>query len=322
MKISIDGGALCAKPQSRFGNYIFSINVLRALSEHDKLNHYTVYSFCRKPSGVKLGKNIVYKRLLPKKLWLSIRVSFEEQINRSNFFLALNQATPRTSAKTIAFSHGLSFYYHKKFYPDSYLALIKQLNAMKEKSVKIIVSSSRVKKEMEEVLDVKDKIEVLPYGIPYDFLTHEKSKKEKYFLYVGMDHPIKNIQFLREVFNELKKDKRFFDYKLILVKDSVLNRKKLKLLYQRATGYLSASFYESFNLPVLEALSQDCPVIGLNTAIIPELRDYVNIAKNKNQFVALMKKAALKKTKKIDLKKLRQQFSWKTYIEKLTKIYS
>lgn len=322
MKISIDGGGLCARPESRFGNYVFSMSVLRALSKYDDLNQYTVYSFCQKPVELKLGKNFTYKILLPKKFWLSLRVSLEERFRQSNYFLALNQAIPKTSAKTIAFSHGLSFYYHKKFYPDLYSVLMKQLKMMNDKSVKIIVSSLRVKREMEGLFNIKDKIEIIPYGIPYDFLTSKKDKREKYFLYVGMNHPIKNIAFLNKALNEFKSDRRFSDYKLILVKDSVLSRKKLKVLYQKATAYLSASFYESFNLPVLEALSQDCPVIGLNSAIIPELNSYVNIAKDQRQFVDLMEKAALKETKIIDSKKLRREFSWKKYVERLIKIYS
>ena len=322
MKISIDGGGLCARPESRFGNYIFTLNLLRALSSYDNSNQYVIYSFCQKPGELKFNNNFIYKSLLPKKFWLSLRVSLEEQLNKSNYFLALNQAIPKTSAKTITFSHGLSFYYHKKYYPDSYSTLIKQLRSIKEKSTKIIVSSSKVKREMEEVLNINDKIEVIPYGVPYDFLTHKKFKKEKYFLYVGMDHPVKNLDFLREVFAEFKKDERFKNYKIILIKNSTISRNKLKIVYQKSTAYLTASFYESFNFPVLEALSQNCPVIGLDSAIIPELNSYVNIARNQYEFIVLMKKAALGKSKPIDLKKLRQQFSWQKYVKKLLKLYS
>jgi len=95
----------------------------------------------------------------------------------------------------------------------------------------------------------------------------------------------------------------------------------LKKLYQRATALLTASYYESFNLPVLEALSQNCPVIGLESAVVPELSSYVHKAKNLKEFVYWMKKVVNGQTKKIDMKRLREEFSWKTYVSKLIETY-
>ena len=58
----------------------------------------------------------------------------------------------------------------------------------------------------------------------------------------------------------------------------VLENYKVNLKISNATALLTASHYESFNFPVLEALSQGCPVIGLKSAIIPEFKPYVNLA--------------------------------------------
>lgn len=321
MNISLDGGALCANRKSRFGNYIFSLNLIQALESHDDSNRYTIYSFCDKPEELNLQGKAVYKRLTPREMWMRFRVSLEERVNKQDVFLAVNQALPTTSAEIIAFSHGLSFYYHKALYPDSYSVLMKQLQAMSERAKYIVVSSQKVKKELERILQNPVKIMVIPFGIPLDFLIYKKKMRKKYFLNVGMNHSIKNLEFLTKAFLEFKKDRRFSDYKLIQIEKSNFNRKKIKQLYQEAAGYLTSSLYESFNLPVLEALSQNCPVVGLRSAIIPEFDDFVNVADNMRNFVSIMKKTASKSSKKINQTKLRKEFNWKSYVKKLIQLY-
>jgi len=84
---------------------------------------------------------------------------------------------------------------------------------------------------------------------------------------------------------------------------------------------VTASFYESFNLPVLEALSQGCQPIGLSSAIIPELSPYVYVAYDKNTFVENMRRVAEGERKNIEYGKLNKEFSWKSYVEKLQQLY-
>ncbi len=321
MRISIDGGGLCTNKDSRFGNYIFSQNLIQALNLYDKVNHYAIYSFCTKPQGLKLNQNFDYRRLFPKKLWMLLAVSLQERTTKQDIFLALNQAVPKTEAKVISFSHGLSFYYYQELYPDLYSKLMKQLSAMNKKSRHIIVSSVKVKKELESLFGNKSKIIVIPFGIAFDLLTSVKRKRKKHFLYVGMNHPIKNLKFLDQAFREFKKDNKFKEYELIKLEKSTVSRQKLKLLYQEAAGYLTSSKYESFNLPVLEALSQNCPVIGLRSAIIPEFTDYVSLANNLPEFVKLMKEIASGNYRSINRSKLRKEFSWRSYVQKLVKLY-
>ncbi|MDO9028782.1 MAG: glycosyltransferase, partial [Candidatus Roizmanbacteria bacterium] len=102
---------------------------------------------------------------------------------------------------------------------------------------------------------------------------------------------------------------------------------KLKKLYQKATALLTSSYYESFNFPVLEALSQKFPVIGLTSAIIPEFETYVNLANNVEEFVEKMKKITKKpNVQSINLPAGRQgqlykKFNWKNYVKNLVKLY-
>lgn len=343
MKIAIDVGALC-NTQQKFGNYTFTKNLIEAVKKNNKKNTYYLYAFKRNIGENELiNKKIIYKHLLPKMGWMKIRVSLEEVRHEKDIFLALNQSTPWfSSAKIISFSHGLSFYYYPEFYPDSYISLYSQTSEIIKKSKCIIVSSIKVQKEFKKIYPEYKKIKVIPFGVPYDFISlgvatttpPRCNSKKEYFMFVGMNHPIKNIDFLIKVFQRFVSEKNYQDYKLCLVgnfeKKSLPknikvilqpSRKKLKTLYQNAKGLLTASLYESFNLPVLEALSQNCPVIGLKSAIIPEMKMYVNITSNAEGFIRFMKKAANSELKENDLQEIRNQFSWDRYYRELVKLY-
>ncbi len=322
MKISLDGGALCASPNKRFGNYIFSQNLIKSINLFDKKNEYFIYSFCEKPADLVLNKNVVYKQIGPKKFWLRGRVSLEEIRGKNNIFFALNQAIPLlTRSRIFSFSHGLSFHFYKELYPDSYFSLKKQLENFVRRSEKIIVSSEKVKRELLELYPNKKNIEVLPFGVSLDLIPYvnKKQKKEKLFIFVGTNHPIKNINFIEECFNKFKKDKRFKEFKLKIITRA--NRKNLISDYSKAKALLTASLYESFNLPVLEALALGTNVIGLKAAIIPELEKYVSTADNKDKFMQYMVLAAQGRLKPVNIAEIKSQFSWKNYVAKLTSIY-
>ena len=83
MRISIDGGALCG---ARFGNYIFTENLIKAFGKYDQKNHYDIYSFCHSPTSKNLPENLRYLELYPKKFWMKIRVSLEEAKNKNDIF--------------------------------------------------------------------------------------------------------------------------------------------------------------------------------------------------------------------------------------------
>lgn len=311
MKISVDGGALNPKNSHRFGTAVFSENLVKALQIYDKKNQYFVYTF---------------ENLKPKIFWMKGRVSLEEFKRKKDFFLALNQALPLyVSGKIISFCHGLSYYFYPKLYSKrDVVRLNEQLEEMIKLSDIIIVSSQKVKDELVSMYRyIKAKIIVLPFGIPFDMVdkhafTKAKSKK-KIFLYVGMDHTIKNIEFIKEAFRKFRELREFKDYKLILITKNC-TRKKLRSLYRNATALLTASYYESFNLPILEALSQGCPVVGLKSAIIPELKPYVNSANNLDEFVENMKKINTKPNAK-SISRLYLKFNWKNYVNNLVKLY-
>lgn len=325
MNIAVDGGGLCS--ENRYGNYIFSENLIRALSLYDKKNRYTIYSFCGKPDSLSIPSRWEYKRLLPKRFWLKVRVSFEEFIRPKDIFLALNQALPLYSrSKMISFCHGLSYYFYPRLYSDLYSRLSGQLEVMMKKSKYIVVSSIKVKQELRKLYPKNKNVVVIPYGIPFDMEKDttlrrpHKSCNHEFFLHVGMDHPIKNIEFIKDAFEEFRKQRQYKDYRLVCIAAGA-SRSELGKLYREATGYLTASHYESFNLPAVEALYNGCPVIGLSSAIIPEMRKYTYVVGSKEEFVQKMELLADGKSKTINHESLRQTFSWYKSVKKLFKLY-
>lgn len=337
MKISLDAGGVCATKERRFGNYTFTLNLVNALKRFDNINDYLFYSFCKKPESFPEWVKGHYRFLRPTKGWMKLRVTFEEIFHPSDCFLGLNQAIPLfLKKKPIIFLHGLSFHFFPQYYPDSYNELEEQLKNAVKGSKYIVVSSKKVKQELRGIFPRISNIVVLPYGIPFDMSIQRQTRraKKKYFLYVGMNNQIKNKEFILKVFNKLISSEQYKDYHLYLVgpHESVNNknvtifrtvsRKKLKSLYQEATALLTSSYYESFNFPVLEALSQSCQVIGTRSAIIPELQKFAHLSDDKHSFLSIMKRVIDEKTMIIDISRLKKEFSWKSYIKKLITLYS
>ncbi len=331
MQISVDAGALCST--NKFGTYIFTENIITALSAYDKENSYTAYLYKR---AFRIGD---YPRVLPKVLkptfgWMAGRVSIEELIRPNRVYLGLSQSIPWfTRAKVISFLHGLSFFLHKDLYQDRYEALKDQVMFATARSQNIIVSSSRVKRELEEHFGYADAV-VLPFGVPFDMeiLGTIQKNVRPYFMFVGMNQPIKNIDFLIKAFLIYREEATNKDCELLLVgnhqnlasKENNIRvvsptRAELKQLYRNANGYLTSSLYESYNLPVTEALLQGCPVIARSTAIIPELRSHVQIADELEDFVQKMKRTHKKRTTINE--ELIKEFSWRSYVNKLTSLY-
>lgn len=332
--IHVDGGALSENPENRFGNFTVTQELLRELTIIDSKNRYTVLTIetVRLPHFAEIGRStrndMVYKKLSPKIGWMKLRVSLEELTHPSDVFLGLNQSLPLyTKGKKIALCHGLSFLKYSELYPGSFRRMKKEIEDINRRADNIIVSSTRVKQEWKELVGNTKKIVVIPFGIPNEFLKLKSSQKRKPFLlFVGMNHPIKNLPFLIKTVSELRKIEGYQKFTLTLIgvthfSDkpryvkciSHASHKKLLALYRSTSCLVSASLYESFNLPILEALSQNTPVVSTSCATIPELKKYVTIAKpNVSDFVKKVVDV-IREPPVVDQKQLREEFSWEDY---------
>lgn len=331
MKISVDAGALCGGTRHQFGTYVVTQNILRCLATHEEHN-YTAYLYKRISNETEKFPRVQYKVLRPSLGWMAVRLSVEQLIHPPDVFLGLNQAIPwYTRAKVLTVLHGLSFFFHKDLYRDSYEALKDQVLFAISRSDTVFVPSLRVKTELADHFGFDDAV-VNPFGIPYDMIakpTNKQSHEKPYFLFVGMNHPIKNISFLVDAFTVFKSDPRYSDTELLLIGDHrrwengelgirslYAKRDQLPELYRNAVGYLTASLYESFNLPVLEAISMQTPVVGKSTAIIQELKPFVTIADKLEDFVDVMK-AATERGKRRKIAELDDRFSWKKFTDRV-----
>lgn len=336
LKISIDCGALANKG---FGTYTVTKELIKALTQVDHINQY--YLYLQKDWKAELPKNFTKQVLKPKFCWLKGRVTFEEVSKPKQFFVALNQAVPfYTPAKIIALSHGLTAFYYPQFYPDSAGKLKKQAQTILRKAQLVLVSSTVVKNSFNDIFkpDKKtlNKIRIFPYGIPQTFLKPIKKYSKKHVLLaVSMDHPIKNQTLIINSFLKLIQIPQYANYKLIfcgaknklfkhkqIIYQAYLNHTQLVYYYHEAQCLLTASFSESFNLPVLEALSQNTPVVGLKSAIVPELRPYTHLSQSNTQSFVQQIRKAIEKPKKINLTKLQKDFNWLSYAKELVKLYA
>jgi len=119
-----------------------------------------------------------------------------------------------------------------------------------------------------------------------------QSSKEPFFLALGSIEPRKNLPLLLEAFAEFTRLHPQLPHKLLVVgyererKETIgiaagkhgrvewlnyVDDDRLRGLLRSATALVFPSLYEGFGLPVLEAMSQGCPVIASSASSIPEV---------------------------------------------------
>lgn len=327
MTIGVDGGALCSSAEHRYGTYRFTERLLAALQRYGK-HQYVVYQFCTPDQPD--SKSVSYTEVTPAFAWHHLRLPIQLQQDKIPVFLGLNQVAPSFfPGKKIVFSHGLSFHLHPEEYKEDFYRLESQLQQYIKSADVIVVSSERVKQELLDIQTANaNKIVVLPFGIDIDRTIPRDP--QNYLLYVGSGQPIKRVdtvircaQAIREQYPEIR---------LILagtkrenVPDFVeqiphADEDTLRDLYAHASVYVSASRYESFNYPIVEALSSECPVVAFSSACIPEQLPFVTAVQSLEEMIQAVK-TVVKQPKPIDVSAVRTVFSWERYVRKLEELY-
>jgi len=368
MRIAVDGGCFGGKDERlQLGIYRFASNFLPELSKQDRENKYFIYSFykLKKKLSAKLGNNFSNIVVKPKKGFLKFWLPLSFLVKRYDCYLGLSQALPWFHPfRSIVFIHDLAYEVYPECFIDCYDKISAQTKKAALESDKIIVFSSQTVSDLKRLYNINEgKIKIIKQGVDLQFRLVEPEvsfrvvKKynlpEKFFLYVGAFKKIKNIPFLIKGFCHFaKRNKK--KYRLVLcgsdywldddigrvIKKEKAERIVINLgylpdndlvgLYNRAAGFVSASLYEGFGQPVLEAASCGClPIVSDILTHRENLKQdgiYFDLDKKEDLSGVLEKVANMSMKEKEERSKAlvarAGKFKWSNFVEKLLKVFN
>ncbi len=355
MVIGIDGNE--ANVKKRVGVSIYSVSLLHYFQQKaDVSTQFKI--FLREKPLEDLPKpndyfsyEMVKGELLWSQIFLPARLNLRRDIDV--FFTPAHYAPRLCPVPFVVTIHDLSYFY----YPDEFLKkdLYKLQNWTKysvQRAKKIITVSQNTKKDIMKFYHVpENKIKVVYNGYEKIGQNNELGIKSygNYILYVGTLQPRKNVAMLIHTFNKFLSEN--LDFKLIIVgrkgwlyneifalverlklKDSVIftdyvSDGELLQLYKNAFCFVLPSLYEGFGIPVLEAMSNGCPVICSNTSSLPEIGGKAALYFNPKSEKDLLKKVnQLKDDEKLRNELIRKgkeqvkKFSWQTCAQQTLEI--
>ena len=185
---------------------------------------------------------------------------------------------------------------HEK-YPEEFLSRDNTAELKKaavSRADHIICISENTRRDLIEILDVpveKTSVVHLGYSLTEDASCNEIPQARPYLLYVGARGSYKNFSRLLEAYAASAHLKNNFDLVafgggafsttekerigVLGVENSVVHKSGsdavLASLYARAAAFVYPSIYEGFGIPLLEAMSQGCPVICSDASSFPEI---------------------------------------------------
>lgn len=251
--------------------------------------------------------------------------------------------------KSVATIHDLNFFKIPQFYKQDSRNKINQEKII-EKVDHIITISQKSNEDLQELFNVpQEKISVIYHGVDSSWIRNAPfiGYAEPYFLYVGRRNPYKNFSLVLEAMTQVTahhKDIKLYcaglpptQHEIQLLADKKLaqnvefiqaSNDELANLYRQAIGFIFPSFYEGFGLPILEAMSADCPTIISDASCFPEIAGDASMYFNPNDSEELAHKMNLL----IDDSELRNNliragrervghFSWEKSAEQHMKVY-
>jgi glycosyltransferase involved in cell wall biosynthesis len=291
------------------GPETYEIELIRALSRCDAENEYVV--FCTSgPGGEamgKLGPNFRVEILRPRirALSLTLAAPLFFQRHEIDVLHATYAAPPLYGGRLVLTVHGLVNFLHPEFFPT----LIRwRLNPMMErgirKATRILCVSEHARQQTQEMFRLDGRrLSVVYHGVSGCFGTVSPEMGRQaalalgisapYLLFAGKIQAGKNIERLVEAYR-LFVSRSGSQAALVLAGrpvDAALARKlstadaspgrivqtgyadtaTLAALYAGAEALVFPSLFESFGLPILEAMASGTPVITSNIAAMPEI---------------------------------------------------
>ena len=306
-KIVIDSISLMSS-LTGIGRYTYEIAKSVEKNEHFECSFFygyhsksLVHSSDKK--DLKLLKSIVSKNQLFKKIFRKI-VKISSKIFTPTYdlywepnFIPIEGIKANKIITTV---HDFSFILHKDFHPKERIEYFEEHFFKNIKRSDMIITGSKFsKQEILDRLDFKEEqIKVIYHGINHDLFKMYNDLKvdfelpKKFIFSVGSIEPRKNLIGLLRAYNLLPNDIKN-EYKLVLAgfkgwenseimsiidenRENIIylgfiSDEELAKVYNLASCFVFASFYEGFGLPVLEAMACGTPVVCSNSSSLPEV---------------------------------------------------
>lgn len=247
-----------------------------------------------------------YRIVKPKKLWTQIGLPLDLYLHkpRPNIFFTPTHYAPRfCPVPSVISIMDLSYVHFPQTFKKSDLYQLTSWTAYSVKKAKRIITISEASKNdiikhyqvtpdrvMVTYPGFKPTLSQKPPEIKMDQILKKYGINGNYLLFVGTLQPRKNIARLIEAFSKLNSPsinlvivgkagwlyeeiyaapKKFGVEKRVKFLDYVSDE-DLSILYKNALCFVLPSLYEGFGLPILEAMSNGCPVVTSNVSSLPE----------------------------------------------------
>ncbi len=357
IRIGIDGNE--ANVVNRVGVSVYALNILKYFSRVSS-NGIQFEIYLKNPPLKDLPNEdeyFKYKVISGKFLWSQIYLSIYLFLNKDiDVYFSPAHYLPRfCPVPQVVTIHDLAYLYYPEDFTKKDLWQLKNwTNFSINQAKKIIAVSKTTKKDIIKNYNIdEDKISVVYNGFEKEDPSLESKQKltslKPFILFVGTIQPRKNIETLIDAFSKFIQTNK--DFKLVIVgKKGWLYKnifEKVKIMkmqdkiiftdhitedeliwyYKNAFCLALPSLYEGFGIPILEAMSYDCPTVVSMTSSLPEIGGDASLYFDPTNSDDLLDKLqSLKKNKKIRqelVTKGRQRikdFSWEKCAEQTLQV--
>ncbi|MFA5769953.1 MAG: glycosyltransferase family 1 protein [Patescibacteria group bacterium] len=354
IKIGVDGNE--ANVEKKVGVSVYAQNILEYFRKNASLEtQFEVY--LKNPPLTDLPEEnnyfkykVVHGNFLWSQIYLPIYLYLHKNINV--YFSPAHYLPRFCPVPQVVTIHDLAYLYFPEDFTKKDLWQLKNWTRFSiKKASQIIAVSKTTKKDVVKNYGVDEtKVSVVYNG--FEKTVEEKTstveersgktaevKLKKYILFVGTIQPRKNLEVLIDAFDKFSLTNA--DFKLVIVGkkgwlyESIFEKVKSMNLEDKIifTGHVTdeeiisyyknafclalPSFYEGFGIPMLEAMSYDCPTIVSMTSSLPEVGGEASLyfdPKNSDDLLeklnALYKNKQLRKELISKGKQRIKDFSW------------
>ena len=345
---------------------IYSRNIVKYLLKQDNKNNYLLIYNNKKHLGTYSNLSNVKEIYIHKTnpaLWDQILVPFVLRKWKIDLVFNTKFTIPfLTNAGKVMSLHGASWFVHPEIYKKFDVFYVKRTMKLYSRKADYLISNSNLTTEdYIKILNAeREKIQTIYFATENKFheikdpgilnnIRNKYSLPERFILSVISYDPVKNFGSILDSFEQCRKKenihlvvvgkncyKYYRDFNLSNREISKyihfkgwVDHSELPVFYNLAEVCLFPSIYETFGLPIIEAMSCKCPVITSNTGAIPELSGNSAILVNPHNTKEIAEKllnllqnpslADFYKEKGLERAKF---FSWESAAEKTLKVFN